>query len=77
MIDEKAMAIARAQAAIDRDTLARLVAMGKVQRADGEYERTHPEVARPFVADIKRRVDALVGPRVNLAIRPKSKRRRR
>ena len=36
--------------------MARLVASGRVKRRDGEFEARHPEVARPFVADITRRL---------------------
>jgi GAF domain-containing protein len=46
-----------AQAAGDHALLARLRASGAAQRRDGEFERAHPEVARPFVRDIEARAD--------------------
>lgn len=49
---------ARAQAAKDRNFLARLRALGRVVRRDGAYEANHPEVSRPFVEDIERRARA-------------------
>lgn len=49
---------ARAQAARDRNFLARLRALGRVLRRDGAYEARHPEVARDFVSDIERRARA-------------------
>lgn len=55
----EAQAIAERHAAEDRDLLARLRKEGKVQRRDGEFELRHPEVARPFVKDIERRVAAM------------------
>lgn len=56
MISPEAQAIAERHAAEDRDLLARLVASKRAQRRDGEYELRHPDVARPFVRDIERRV---------------------
>lgn len=61
----------------DRDRLAGLVRRGAVKRSDGEYERAHPGVVQSFLSDITRRVAALAHKGVNLAIRPKRKRRRR
>lgn len=56
----------------------RLATRAGCERRDGEYERRHPDVVRPFVADIGRRRRILPGSiRVNLAIRPKSAKRRR
>lgn len=64
------MAIATAQAARDRDILARLIVEGKVERGDGGR--------RAFVDDITARVNAATGRRtVNLAIRPKRKKGKR
>lgn len=56
----------------DRARLASLVERRLAWRQDGPFDLRHPEVSRPFVKDIEARV-----PRRNLAIRPKSKRRRR
>lgn len=68
---------AEVRARTDQWRLGRLLDKGLVRRMDGEYERTHPEVARPFVARIERRRNLRTAPHVNLAIKPKSKRRRR
>lgn len=63
-------AMVRANA--DRDRLARLRRAGRVYRRDGAYEMRHYEVARPFIRDIEARAK----PSVNLAIRPKKRKRR-
>lgn len=68
-LSPEAQAIAERHAAEDRDLLARLRRSGAVRRRDGEYEVAHPQVARPFVADIERRAF----PPKNLAIRPNAK----
>ena len=72
-LSPEATEVARRRAAEDRDLLARLRREGTVRRHDGEYERRHPEVARPFVRDIEAR--AFPKREVNLAIRPKKRRR--
>lgn len=56
----------------DRGFLARLRRAGRVRRHDGAYELAHPAVARPFVRDIEERAK----PPINLAIRPKKRRKR-
>lgn len=56
----------------DRGFLARLRRAGKVIRRSGEYEVRHPEVAKPFIRDIEERAK----PPVNLAIRPKKRKKR-
>lgn len=56
----------------DRGLLARLRRLGKVRRHDGRYELAHPEAARPFVRDIEARAK----PGINLAIRPKKRKKR-
>lgn len=63
MLPDKALAIAREQAERDRDTLARFVREGKVMQVS--------ETA--LTRDMGRRR----GAQINLALRPKSKRRRR
>lgn len=66
-------AIAELQAMRDRDTLARLIAEGKVEKGDP----TRVPGGRAFRDDIERRVNVmkvrngLMRPPVNLAIRPK------
>lgn len=60
------------RAARDRGFLARLRMAGRVRRHDGAYELAHPAVARPFVRDIEERAK----PPINLAIRPKKRRKR-
>lgn len=72
-LSPEVLALARLRAEEDRGLLARLRRLGKVQRGDGAYERSHPEVAKPFVRDIETRAF----PARNLAIRPKAKKRRR
>ncbi len=56
----------------DRKTLARLLREGKVRRHDGKFETNHPELAKPFVKSIT----DLTRPPVNLAIRPKKRKKR-
>jgi hypothetical protein len=58
---------------VDPDTalLVRLRRAGKVRRRDGPYELAHPETTRRFV----RRIEDLARPQVNLAIRPKKRRK--
>lgn len=68
------MAIAEAQAAGDRALLAHLVATGQVARRNGDYERRHPRLMQEFAADIETRA-GFRRPPVNLAIRPKKRRR--
>lgn len=63
---EHEQAVVRAMT--DRWRLSRRV--GLIRR-DGEYECRYPEVAKPFIADIERRRR----PAINLAIRPKRRRR--
>jgi uncharacterized protein YciI len=65
MISPEVMAIAEAQAAKDRDLLARLVAEGKIMRSG-----PHSALTR----DIARRLDPHAG--INLAIRPNKKRKK-
>lgn len=65
------MAAARAQAEQDREALARLVREGRVMRSEAGA-RTTPS-GRAFIADIEER--AFPSRKVNLAIRPKKKRR--
>ena len=73
MISSEATAIAQQRAAADRDLLARLRREGRVRREDGEYERRHPEVARPFVHGIEQRAFADRRNRGMDTIRPKRK----
>jgi hypothetical protein len=73
MITPEARAIAEKIAASDRDLLAKLRRRGLVKRQDGPYELHHPEVAKPFIRDIEERAR----PKVNLAIRPNKKKRKR
>ena len=63
-------AMVRANA--DRGLLARLRREGLVRRFDGKHEVRHPERARPFVRDIEARAK----PDINLAIRPKKRKKR-
>jgi hypothetical protein len=71
-LSDKAMALAEAQAAKDRDLLARLQAAGEVVRVvSGD------EDARAFVADIERRIVVRNRRKPDPTIIPKSKRRRR
>lgn len=63
---------AMVKANADRPFLARLRRAGRVSRRDGPYELRHPEAARPFVRDIEARAK----PEVNLAIRPKKRKKR-
>ena len=56
----------------DRDFLARLRRKGFVRRHDGKFELAHPELAKPFIRDIEDRAK----PQINLAIRPKKRKRR-
>jgi hypothetical protein len=42
-----------------------------VRRRDGAFEAAHPELAKPFVRDIEARAK----PAINLAIRPKRRKR--
>ena len=66
-----------ARAARDRNFLGKLIAEKKVWHREGEYERRHPEETRTFVADISRRARAQdPKPTVNLAIRPKKRKKR-
>jgi hypothetical protein len=71
-LSDKAMALAEAQAAKDRDLLARLQAAGEVMRVVAGDED-----ARAFVADIQRRIVVRNRRRPDPTIIPKSKRRRR
>lgn len=64
------LARAVAQAATDRVRLARMVAEGRVKRAI-EARRTE------FTRDIEAMVATMLPPKINVAIRPKAKRRRR
>lgn len=64
---------ARAKAAGDRNQLGGLIARGLVKRSPQPIKDEH----RDFVADIQRRARAQAPQaRINLAIRPKKKKRR-
>lgn len=77
------VAIARRRADEDRDLLARLILEGKARReyrqtSDGRLERVvRPEgsASRAFVRDVDARVESLRRPKVNVAIRPKKRKR--
>lgn len=56
----------------DRDFLARLRRAGLVRRFEGKHELAHPERVKPFVRDIEERAK----PVINLAIRPKRRKKR-
>ena len=71
-LSEKALARAEAQAAKDRDLLARLAAVGEVVRVVGGDAD-----AQAVVADIKRRMVVRNRRRPDPTIIPKAKRRRR
>lgn len=74
-LSPEAMAVAERHAAEDLALLARLRASGRVQRRDGEYERRHPEVAKPFVAKVER-LAATKRPGAD-TVRPNPKNRRK
>lgn len=63
---------AMVKANADRGVLARLRRSGLVRRIDGRPELAHPERAKPFVRDIEERAK----PPINLAIRPKKRKKR-
>jgi hypothetical protein len=67
---ERVDAIVKANA--DRAFLARLRRSGRVRRLDGPFELAHPDVAKPFIRDIEERAK----PQINLAIRPKKRKKR-
>lgn len=72
-VTDEARAIAERRASEDRETLARLVRERRVERrAPGYYEDPgNRAAARRFQEEIEQ----LVRPKVNLAIRPKKRRR--
>lgn len=65
--------IGRRRAVEDRDLLARLLLEGKVGR--DRVPRPDGPASRAFVRDIEARAEALRKPKVNLALRPKKRKR--
>lgn len=77
-LSPEVLAIAEAQAASDRDALARLVRSGVAKKVEPGAEYSWGQVA--FIADIERRAGRqvrLVHSGINLAIRPKRKKGKR
>lgn len=71
---DQAIVDALVRASRDRAFLASLVASGRAQRSDGEYERRHPDVAKPFVHVITSMLPRRTG---SDTIRPNKKRQKK